>query len=73
MEYPLLSTPTMTPTDPDARTDPDEEDTMKTEKLSRVEKFVVSLFGIIAALIVVPGLVLVAISIFSDGSIYLSH
>ena len=46
---------------------------MKTEKFSRVEKFMVTLFGTVAALIVVPGLVLVAISIFSNGSIYLSH
>jgi|AntRauMFilla1563_2_1112583.scaffolds.fasta_scaffold57078_2 cell division protein FtsL len=46
---------------------------MKTEKLSRVEKFMIGLFGTVAALTVVPGLVLIAVSIFSDGSIYLSH
>jgi len=47
---------------------------MKSENLKRlVEKFAVGLFGLIAALVVVPGLVLIAVSIFSDSSIYLSH
>jgi hypothetical protein len=51
----------------------DIEDTMNRENLNRVEKFMVGLFGVFAALVVVPGLVLVVISLTSAGAIDLPH
>jgi hypothetical protein len=46
---------------------------MNREKLSRVEKFMVGLFGVFAALVLIPGLVLVVISLTSAGVIDLPH
>ncbi|MFN4002969.1 hypothetical protein [Microcella sp.] len=42
---------------------------MTREPLSRTEKFTVGLFSVFAALIVLPGIVFSAISLFSTGSI----
>ncbi|UTT62614.1 hypothetical protein [Microcella humidisoli] len=39
------------------------------ETLTRTEKFTLGLFSIFAALIILPGIVFSAISIFSTGSI----
>lgn len=41
--------------------------------LTRLEKFSVLLFGGFAALIVLPSLVFIAVSIFSTGAIKLDH
>lgn len=46
---------------------------MKAQPLKRSETFAVALFGIMTAAIVLPGLVLVAVSVLSTGSIELSH
>lgn len=46
---------------------------MERQPLKRSEKFAIGLFGIMTAAIVLPGLVLVAVSIVSTGSIELSH
>lgn len=39
------------------------------EDLTRTEKFTVALFSVFAALIILPGIVFSAISLFSTGSI----
>ncbi len=41
--------------------------------LTRLEKFSVALFGVFAALIVLPALVLSVVSIVSTGAIDLGH
>lgn len=46
---------------------------MNAQPLKRSEKFALGLFGVMTAAIVLPGLVLVAVSIISTGSIELSH
>lgn len=46
---------------------------MNSEPLKRSEKFAIGLFGIMTALIVVPGLVLTVVSVVNTGSIYLPY
>jgi hypothetical protein len=46
---------------------------MKSEPLKRSEKFAIGLFGIMTALIVVPGLVLTVVSVVNTGTIYLPY
>ncbi len=41
--------------------------------MTRIEKFAVSLFGLFAALIVVPGIALSVVALVNTGSIALSH
>lgn len=40
---------------------------------NRSEKFAITLFGVMTALIVLPGLLLTAVSILSTGAIDLPH
>lgn len=46
---------------------------MEQQSLKRSEKFAIALFGVMTALIVVPGLVLTVVSIVNTGSIYLPY
>jgi hypothetical protein len=41
--------------------------------MARIEKFAVGLFGLFAALIVLPGIVLSIVSLVNTGSIELTH
>lgn len=41
--------------------------------MTRTEKFTVALFGLFTVLVVVPGVLLSAIAIFSTGAIDLGH
>lgn len=41
--------------------------------MTRIEKFAVGLFGLFAALIVLPGIVLSVVAIVNTGSIYLPY
>jgi hypothetical protein len=44
---------------------------MENRPLKRSEKFAITLFGVMTAAIVLPGIVLIAVSLFNTGSIYL--
>lgn len=46
---------------------------MEPQPLKRSEKFAITLFGVMTALIVVPGLVLTAVAILNTGTIYLPY
>ena len=48
-------------------------DAVTRENLSRTDKFTVALFSFFGALVVLPGLALATIAIFSTGSIDLGH
>lgn len=46
---------------------------MERARLGRSENFALALFGAITVAIVLPGVVLIAVSLFSTGSIYIPH